>query len=94
MKVVGGSLLDDFAKKHSDATSQISAWIFEVEEAVWRGPKDVKTRYPHASILTQNRIIFNIKGNNYWLEVKVHYATQVVLVKRMGTHAEYSKWNF
>lgn len=51
-------------------------------------------RFPHASILSENRVIFNIKGNRYRLEVKVSYVAQVIFIKRIGTHAEYSKWTF
>jgi mRNA interferase HigB len=38
-------------------------------------------------------VIFNIKGNTYRIETKVSYEVTVVLVRRVGTHAEYSKWS-
>lgn len=94
MKVIGRSVLDDFGRVHADVSSQINSWLCEVEDAQWQSPADLKRRYPHASILSKNRVIFNMKGNRYRLEVKVNYAAKIVLVKRMGTHAEYSKWNF
>jgi mRNA interferase HigB len=43
--------------------------------------------------LSGNRVIFNLKGNRYRLEVKISYQTGVVLIKRAGTHAEYSRWD-
>lgn len=92
MKVVGKGVLDEFGQKHADVTSQINSWLCEVEDAQWKSPADLKRRYPHASILSDNRVIFNLKGNNYRLETKINYAMGIVLVKRMGTHAEYSKW--
>jgi mRNA-degrading endonuclease HigB of HigAB toxin-antitoxin module len=57
------------------------------------GPADVKARYPTASFLSDNRVIFNIEGNRYRIETKVSYEITVVLVRRVGTHAEYSKWS-
>ena len=93
MRLVGKEILAEFAKRHADIRSPVSAWILEVEEATWSGPADIKARYPSASFLSDNRVIFNIKGNAYRVETKVSYEIQVVLVKRMGTHAEYSKWS-
>ena len=94
MRVVGRECLEDFIDRHADVRSQVDAWLCEIGEAQWRSPQDIRARYVHASFLADNRVIFNLKGNNYRLEVKVSYASQVVLVVRIGTHAEYSKWNF
>jgi mRNA interferase HigB len=92
MRLVGKELLAQFAKQHAAIRAPLSVWIFEVEEANWTGPADIKARYPSASFLSGNRVIFNIKGNTYRIETKVSYEITVVLVKRIGTHAEYSKW--
>lgn len=92
MKIVGLKILDDFMKRHADIRSQLSAWLYEVEAADWSSPNEIKKRYVHASFLKDNHVIFNIKGNNYRLEAKVSYKLKVVRVKRIGTHADYSKW--
>jgi len=93
MRLVGKELLAQFAKEHADVRGPLNTWILEVEEAIWTGPADVKARYPSASFLSENRVIFNLKGNTYRIETKVSYEIAVVLAKRIGTHAEYSKWN-
>jgi mRNA interferase HigB len=54
---------------------------------------DIKREYPGASFLEGNRVVFNIKGNNYRLIVKINYAYQMVWVRFVGTHAEYDKVN-
>jgi len=92
MRLVGRELLDDFAMRHAEVRSPLSAWICEVEEAEWKGSADVKARYPSASFLGDNTVIFNIKGNKFRVETKVNYDVKVVLATRIGTHAEYSKW--
>jgi mRNA interferase HigB len=94
MRVVGRNLLSEFAQKHADAAAHIDAWTSEVSEAKWKTPGDVKKRYPSASILSNNRVVFNLKGNRYRVATSAHYATGVVLVDRIGTHAEYSRWIF
>ncbi len=92
MKVLGKEILDEFAGEHGDVLGQLTAWITEAESASWESPAEIRARYATASFLSDNRVIFNIKGNRYRLEVKVAYKIGVVLVKRIGTHAEYSKW--
>ena len=94
MKVVGKETLDDFKRRHADARSHVDAWTCEVEEAEWKSPHDIKAKYATASFLADNRIVFNLKGNSYRLDVKVSYVNQVVLIKRIGTHAEYDNWKF
>lgn len=94
MRIVGRQILDDFKRRHADARSQVDAWVAEVEDAEWGSPNDIKARFASASFLPNNRVVFNLKGNSYRLDVKVTYATKVVLIKRIGTHAEYDNWTF
>ena len=94
MKLLGVKVLDDFWLKHADIRNQLEAWIAEVQDAEWQTPQDIKARYAHASFLADNRVVFNLKGNSYRLDVKVNYKNQIVLVKRVGTHEEYDAWTF
>jgi mRNA interferase HigB len=92
MRLVGRELLFEFAAHHADIRHALDAWVCEVEEADWVGPRDVKARYPSASVLSDNRFVFNVKGNKYRIETKVSYELKVILVKQIGTHSEYLKW--
>ena len=94
MKVVGQKHIEDFSRRHADARSQISSWLCEVEEAQWETPSDIKERYPHASFMADNRVVFNLKGNSYRIDTKISYNIKVVVIKRIGTHAEYNRWKF
>lgn len=93
LKVVGLKALKEFADHHAEVRSQIEEWYWEVEEANWKGPQDIKSRYPSASFLPGNQVVFNLKGKKFRLLVKVGYAQQVAYVVKLGTHAEYSKWD-
>ncbi|MGH7927662.1 MAG: type II toxin-antitoxin system HigB family toxin, partial [Candidatus Binatia bacterium] len=53
----------------------------EARRANWRSPRDVRTAYHTGSILRNNRVVFNVKGNTYRLVVAVKYAFQVVYIK-------------
>ncbi len=94
MIVLGKKTLEDFKKGHADVRTQIDAWVCEAEDAEWQSPNDIKARYTSASFLADNRVVFNLKGNSYRLDVKVAYKTKTVLIKRIGTHAEYDRWTF
>ena len=67
------------------------AWFQETGHVEWRNPKDIKREYPSASILADNRVVFNIKGNHYRLVVRINYDYQMVWIRFIGTHAEYDK---
>lgn len=94
MKVLGLDLLTDFSKKHANAKSQLDAWYAEAKQADWKTTHDIKQRYSSADFLSDNRVIFNIKGNDYRLVVKVRYQNGIVKIEWLGTHAEYSRKTF
>lgn len=93
MRVIAIKILRDFWATHSDCEQQLKAWYKETGRASWYSPADIKTEYPSASILPDNRVVFNIKGNNYRLIVKINYEHKMVWVRFIGTHAEYDKIN-
>lgn len=92
MRLVGKKQLYEFAQSHEDVAKQIDVWVAEIEDATWKSPAELKQRYPQASILPMNQIVFNLKGNKYRLLTTISFKTQTVLVDRIGTHAEYSRW--
>jgi mRNA interferase HigB len=49
----------------------------------------VKEQFGNASIVGNNRVVFNVHGNSYRLVVKVEYQLGIVFVRFVGTHAEY-----
>lgn len=94
MKLVGLLKLEEFKQTHADSRRPLDSWRKEVEDAKWDGPHDIKMRYPSASFLANNLVIFNIKGNKYRLVIKAKYRNGVVMIDWIGTHAEYDKKNF
>lgn len=71
--------------------AQLDAWYAEVAKAEWMNSAELKAQYGSASILSAERVVFNIKGNDYRLIVEVNYYYQVVLIKWLGTHKEYDR---
>ena len=71
----------------------IDAWYAEVSRAIWRNSADVKRLYATASIVGADRVVFNIKGNDFRLVVSVDYGKSAVWIKWIGTHKEYDRIN-
>ncbi|MGO4552520.1 type II toxin-antitoxin system HigB family toxin [Lysobacter sp. 2RAF19] len=89
MKIIAVGTLRTFWERHPETEQALKAWYDEAKSAQWRTPADVKAHYRNASVLGKNRVVFNIKGNDYRLIVAIAYRTGVVFIKFVGTHAQY-----
>lgn len=89
VRIIARKTLVDFWRKHADAAEPLRAWFTEAKSSAWKSPADVKRRYPAASFLSDNRIVFNVKGNRYRLVVHMRYDLGRVYIRFVGTHAEY-----
>ena len=58
MRVVALKTLREFYEKHPDAEQPIRAWYKEALHASWSSPNEIKARFPGASIVKGNRIVF------------------------------------
>jgi mRNA interferase HigB len=88
MRIIAKSTLREFWELHPDAEEPLLAWYREVQKEDWNSPAKVKEKYRSAS-LVGDRVVFNIKGNNYRLVVRINYAFRVVYVRFVGIHRQY-----
>ena len=93
MRVIAKSTLKEFWISHPDSEEQLKSWFNEAEKSTWNSPNDIKSDYPSSSILQDNRVVFNIKGNTYRLIVRINYKVGIVWIRFIGTHADYDKIN-
>lgn len=91
MRVIAKSTLETFWNIHPDSKQPLLAWHDEAAAATWTKPQDIKDMYANASFIGGNRVVFNIKGNDYRLIAGVAYRVGIVYIKFIGTHAEYDK---
>ena len=89
MRIIAKKALREFWTRYPDAEEPLLAWYREVESEDWDTPAKVKAKYRNASIVGDNRVVFNIKGNDYRLVVRINYPYRTVYVRFVGTHAEY-----
>jgi len=95
MRVLARSILTRFVevlegrKDQPAVKASLDAWFHEVQRAAWRNPADVRKAFTTASIIDEERVVFNIKGNDYRLVTAIDYRRQTVFVKWLGSHADY-----
>jgi mRNA interferase HigB len=94
MRVISKRTLREFwesTPKYADSEDPLKAWYREAKQAMWLTPADIKEQYRNASILKNNRTVFNIAGNKYRLVVEINYPAQMIFIRFIGTHQEYDK---
>ncbi len=93
MRVIRLGALQEYWSRpgRRNAEQPLKAWYAEVRRAAWKSPNDLKRAYRSASVLADNRVVFNICGNSHRLVVHLNYELGIVLVKFIGTHAEYDE---
>jgi mRNA interferase HigB len=97
MRIIARRTLREFVdslagqKDQSAVKSALDAWFAEVSRAEWASTADVKRLYATASVVSAERIVFNVKGNDYRLVVSVDFEKSIVWIKWIGTHKAYDK---
>ena len=97
MRIIARRALREFVetrrrhKDHAALKAALDAWFDEVKKARWSSAADVKRSYATASIVSADRIVFNVKGNDYRLVAAVDFEKSIVWIKWIGTHRDYDK---
>lgn len=95
MRIISKKTLKDFYEqsKYQDSKNSLEAWYKEVLKLDWKNPNEVKEMYRSASVIGNEKIVFNIAGNKYRLIVTINYYAKIVFIKFIGTHKQYDKVN-
>ena len=97
MRVIARRTLRDFAeawkghKDHAALKAGLDAWFAEACSARWKTMADIKRRYVTASVVTADRVVFNIKGNDYRLVAAIDFEHEIVWIKWVGAHRDYDR---
>ena len=91
MRIISRKTLKEFWELHPDCEQQFKIWFKEVKKAEWTNLNMIKKEFPSLSILQGNRLVFNIKENNYRLIVRINFDFKIVWIKFIGTHKQYDK---
>lgn len=95
MRIISRKTLKLFWEKpqFADAEQALKSWFREASNADWPSPAAIKRVFTTASIVGNNRVVFNICGNKYRLVVKVNYHYRVIYIRFIGTHSQYDRIN-
>lgn len=91
MRIISRKALKDFWGKHPDSEQSLRAWFAEAKKASWNNFNEIKLRFPSASIVGKDIIVFNIRGNTYRLIVRVLFTQRKIFIRFVGSHKEYDK---
>jgi mRNA interferase HigB len=89
MRIIAKKTLRDFWGKYPDSQESLENWYYEATKSDWSTPQQVKDKFRNASIIADNRVVFNIKGNDYRLIVRINYPHRLIYIKFIGTHKQY-----
>ena len=91
MRIIAKRTLRAFWKREPGAEQPLKAWYAVARKADWSSPADIKAMYGHASIVGNDRVVFNVGGNRYRLIIRFDYIRRIGFVRFVGTHAEYDR---
>lgn len=93
MRIIARGALRKYWDTHPETEEPLKAWYADVKNSSWKKPTDLRNTYATVSPLKDNRAVFDIKGNQYRIVVRINYAKGLVFIRFIGTHAEYDKIN-
>lgn len=91
MRIIARKTLREFAVKYPRSRQPLDDWYTLAAASDWQSPSDIKSLFRSADFLPDNRVIFNIGGNEYRLVVKIEYRFRTVYIRFIGTHADYDR---
>jgi mRNA interferase HigB len=89
MRLLSLSTLREFWERFPDAERFLREWRKVVEASAWKTAHEIKASIPSADPLGDRLVCFDINSNRYRIIALVDYPHQMVLIRFIGTHAEY-----
>lgn len=80
-----------YIQKYPKAKNALLKWYYELIDADFKNFNELKVVYKNASIVEDDRVVFNINGNEFRLIVRISFEYKAIQIKWFGTHTEYDK---
>lgn len=91
MNVISKKKIDDFCKVHADSKNALITWFKKSVKSDWSNFAEIRQDYPSADWIGDDRVVFNIGGNKYRLIARISFTYKNMMIKWIGTHAEYDE---
>jgi mRNA interferase HigB len=89
MRIITWGRVQDFIREHADSERSLRAWRTQIQSRDYPNSDSIKRTFSYASVINNQRVVFNIKGNDYRVVVAIHYNKQRLFVRGVFTHEEY-----
>jgi mRNA interferase HigB len=89
--VLSYGIIREFTKVHPDAAEALNNWYRFAEEADWSNFNEMRMMYGSVDAVGYNLYVFNIRGGNYRLIVRIIFKVRTIFIRFIGTHKDYNK---
>lgn len=91
MRILTRNPIEDFKVQHPDSSTSLEIWYSILAKNDFQGPEQLQQVFGNKLDIVLKGYVFNISGNKYRLAASIHFNTQMVFIREIMTHAEYSK---
>ncbi len=91
MRVFNTNTLLEFGRNHAGAEEPFRELAKTLRQATWSSFQELAKAYPPSRAIKGDRVVFNVKGNEYRVVAAMDYLRKAAFIKFVGTHAEYDK---
>ncbi len=93
MHVISHKRIREFINDHPDSRVSLGRWYKRMKKGKFNSINELRKKFSDMDYIGNDRFVFNISGNKYRLIAVVIISTQIVLIRFIGTHAEYDRNN-
>jgi len=93
MRIIAHRTIVNYGNAHADAKTSLDSWYKTTKAAAWQNFQDIKNAFNSVDYVGNQRYVFNIKGNDYRLVVKILFVQKIIYIRFIGTHGEYDRIN-
>ena len=91
MRIITFARIREFSKEHPGAEVALKDWYTKTKSSEWNSFLDIKNTFNSVDYVSNNRFVFNVKGNDYRLVAIIIFASKKVYIRFIGTHKEYDR---
>ena len=93
MVVISYRTIREFIDNHKDVEDQLNNWYVIALKSDWANFNEMRQVFNSVDAVGNDLYVFNIKGNNYRLIVRIIFRVRTIYIKFVGSHKEYDKVN-
>ena len=93
MVIIRYRTIREYTDSRKDVEDQLNNWYTISEKSDWANFNEIKQIFNSVDAVGNDLYVFNIKGNDYRLIVRIIFRVRTIYIKFIGTHKEYDKVN-